>query len=153
MRRSTYIDDTVAPTEGTPPALTDKNNDGADGTLQIGGYLPLTGSLASLGPPEVAAVELAIGEVNDEGGVLGKDIEWFPGDSSDSSNFEKGAQTISSHINKGVDAIVGAASSSVSLNTLKQVTDAGILQISPAQHLAGPDDGQGRRTLLPYRSC
>ena len=94
VRRSTYIDDSVAPTEGTPPALTDKKNDGADGQLQIGGYLPLTGSLASLGPPEVAAVELAIGEINDEGGVLGKDIEWFPGDSSDSSNFDKGAQTI-----------------------------------------------------------
>lgn len=127
-----YIDDTVAPTEGTPPALTDKKNDGADGQLVIGGYLPLTGSLASLGPPEVAAVELAIGEVNDEGGVLGKPIEWVPGDSSDSANFDKGTQTINGHIAKGVDAIVGAASSSVSLNTLKLVADAGILQISPA---------------------
>ena len=46
--------------------------------LQIGGYLPLTGSLASLGPPEVAAVELAIGEINDEGGVLGKDDRVVP---------------------------------------------------------------------------
>ncbi|HEX5017216.1 MAG TPA: ABC transporter substrate-binding protein [Actinomycetes bacterium] len=127
-----YQSGEIAPTEGNPPALTDKKNDGADGQLQIGGYLPLTGSLASLGPPEVAAVELAIDEVNDEGGVLGKPIQWFPGDSSDSSNFDKGTQTIQGHISKGVDAIVGAASSSVSLNTLKLVTDAGILQISPA---------------------
>lgn len=127
-----YIADNIDPTEGTPPAFTDKINDGADGQLQIGGYLPLTGSLASLGPPEVAAVELAIDEINSEGGVLGKDIEWFPGDSSDSSNFEKGTQTIQAHIAKGVDAIVGAASSSVTLNTVKLVTDAGILQMSPA---------------------
>ncbi len=93
-----YIADSIAPTEGTPPAFTDKINDGADGQLQIGGYLPLTGSLASLGPPEVAAVELAIEEINGEGGVLGKDIEWFQGDSSDSSNFDKGTQTIQAHI-------------------------------------------------------
>jgi ABC-type branched-subunit amino acid transport system substrate-binding protein len=127
-----YQSGEIAPTEGTPPAFTDQKNDGADGQLQIGGYLPLTGSLASLGPPEVAAVELAIAEVNDEGGVLGKPIEWFPGDSSDSSNFDKGTQTIQGHIAKGVDAIIGAASSSVTLNTVKLVTDAGILQVSPA---------------------
>lgn len=127
-----YIADTIDPTEGTPPAFTNKKNDGADGTLQIGGYLPLTGSLASLGPPEVAGVELAIQQINDAGGVLGQDVEWVPGDSSDSSNFDKGTQTIQSHINKGVDAIVGAASSSVTLNTVKLVSDAGILQVSPA---------------------
>ncbi len=128
----TYIDDSIPPTEGTPPAFTDKINDGADGQLQIGGYLPLTGSLASLYAPEVAGVELAIQEINAAGGVLGKDVKWFPGDSSDSSNFEKGTQTIQGHIAKGVDAIVGAASSSVTLNTVKLVTDAGILQMSPA---------------------
>jgi ABC-type branched-subunit amino acid transport system substrate-binding protein len=127
-----YISDSIAPTEGTPPAFSDTVNDGADGQLQIGGYLPLTGSLASLYAPEVAGVQLAIDEINGEGGVLGKDIEWFPGDSSDSANFDKGTQTIQGHIAKGVDAIVGAASSSVVLNTAKLVTDAGILQMSPA---------------------
>lgn len=147
----TYIDDSVAPTEGEPPALTDKKNAGADGQLSIGGYLPLTGSLASLGPPEVAAVELAIGEINDEGGVLGKDIVWVPGDSSDSANFDKGAQTIQGHIAKGVDAIVGAASSSVSLNTLKLVTDAGILQISPAN--TSPDLTTAKDGGLYFRTA
>ena len=146
-----YQSGDIAPTEGNPPQLTDKKNDGADGTLQIGGYLPLTGSLASLGPPEVAAVELAIGEVNDEGGVLGKDVVWIPGDSSDSANFEKGTQTIKSHIDKGVDAIVGAASSSVSLNTLKLVTDAGILQISPAN--TSPDLTTAQDNGLYFRTA
>lgn len=146
-----YQSGDIAPTEGTPPALTDKTNDGADGQLQIGGYLPLTGSLASLGPPEVAAVELAISEVNDEGGVLGKPIEWFPGDSSDSANFDKGTQTIQSHIAKGVDAIVGAASSSVSLNTLKLVTDAGILQVSPAN--TSPDLTTAKDGGLYFRTA
>ena len=57
---------------------------------------------------------------------------WFHGDSSDSANFDKGVQTIDKQIQRGVDAIIGAASSSVSLNTLEQVTGAGIMQVSPA---------------------
>jgi hypothetical protein len=123
---------TVDPTEGNPPKLTDRVNDGADGQLQLGGYLPLTGSLASLGPPEVAGVELAVQEINDAGGVLSKDVVFYSGDSSDSANFDKGVATIQKQIQRGVDAIIGAASSSVTLNTLKQVTGAGIMQVSPA---------------------
>lgn len=123
---------TVEQAEGTPPALTKKVNDGADGQLTFGGYLPLTGSLASLGPPEVAGVELAVAEINDAGGVLGKDVKWLPGDSSDTTKPEVGAATIKKHLDKGVDAIIGAASSSVTLNTLDEVTGAGVLQISPA---------------------
>ncbi len=34
-------------------------------------FLPLPASLAFLGPPEVAGVDLAIKEINDAGGVLG----------------------------------------------------------------------------------
>jgi ABC-type branched-subunit amino acid transport system substrate-binding protein len=124
---------TVEATAGDPPKLTNKVNDGAaDDQLVIGGYLPLTGSLASLGPPEVAGVQLAIQQINDAGGVLGKDVKFLPGDSSDTSKPEVGAATIKKHLDKGVDAIVGAASSSVTLNTLDEVTGAGVLQISPA---------------------
>lgn len=124
---------TIDPTKGTPPKLTTRDNDGAgDGQLKFGGYLPLTGSLASLGPPEVAGVELGVQEVNQAGGVLGKDVLFFSGDSSDSSNFDKGIATIDKQIQRGVDAIVGPASSSVALNTLETVAAAGILQISPA---------------------
>ena len=140
------------PTEGTPPKLTTRTNDGADGQLQIGGYLPLTGSLASLGPPEVAGVELAVEEINEAGGVLGKEVIFYNGDSSDSSNFDKGVATIQKQISRGVDMIVGAASSSVTLNTLKQVTGAGILQVSPAATSPDLDRRRGRRAALPHVS-
>ena len=39
--------------------------------LKFGTLLPLTGTLAFLGPPEVAGVQLAINEINEAGGVLG----------------------------------------------------------------------------------
>jgi branched-chain amino acid transport system substrate-binding protein len=42
--------------------------------LKIGSLLPTTGSLAFLGPPEIAGVNLGIKEVNDAGGVLGKPV-------------------------------------------------------------------------------
>ncbi|MEO8328521.1 MAG: ABC transporter substrate-binding protein [Candidatus Nanopelagicales bacterium] len=123
---------TIDPTPGNPPKLTTKVNEGADGQLQLGGYLPLTGSLASLAAPEVAGVNLAVKEINDAGGVLGKEVIFYSGDSSDSSNFDKGVATIQKQIQRGVDTIIGPASSSVALNTLKLVTGAGIMEVSPA---------------------
>ena len=45
-----------------------------DGVLTIGTILPQTGSLAYLGPPEFAGFDLAIQEINEAGGVLGKDV-------------------------------------------------------------------------------
>ena len=39
--------------------------------LTFGTLLPQTGSLAFLGPPEFAGFNLAIQEINENGGVLG----------------------------------------------------------------------------------
>ena len=46
-----------------------------DGALTIGTLLPQTGSLAFLGPPEFAGVELAVKDINAAGGVLGKPVD------------------------------------------------------------------------------
>ena len=147
-----YESGQIEATKGSPDPLTSKDNRGAsDDQLKLGGYLPLTGSLASLGPPEVAGVELAVEEANAGGGVLGKDVLWFNGDSSDSANFDKGVQTIDKQIQRGVDAIIGAASSSVSLNTLEQVTGAGIMQVSPAN--TSPDLTVAQDSGLFFRTA
>ena len=63
------------------------------GPLTIGTLLPQTGSLAFLGPPEVAGVELAIQEINAAGGVLGKPVELVEGDSGDAST-DTATQTV-----------------------------------------------------------
>ena len=57
----------------------------SDGQLHIGTVLPQTGNLAFLGPPEFAAVELAVNDINAAGGVLGKDVLLTQGDSGDTS--------------------------------------------------------------------
>ena len=104
----------------------------ADGTLTIGTLLPQTGTLAYLGPPEFAGVDLAIKDINDAGGVLGKDVKKFDADSSDANNPGVAPQSVDRLLGQKVDAIVGAASSSVSLNVLEKITSAGVVQISPA---------------------
>jgi branched-chain amino acid transport system substrate-binding protein len=103
----------------------------ADGTLKIGTLLPQTGSLASLGPPEFAGVDLAIKEINEAGGVLGKPIEKLDSDSGDTST-NIASQSTDRLLSASVDVIVGAASSGVSKTVIDKITGAGVVQISPA---------------------
>jgi len=102
-----------------------------DGVLTIGTVLPQTGSLAFLGPPEFAGVDLALKEINAAGGVLGKEVVKIEGDSGDTSTNIASA-TVDAGLAKGVDAFVGAASSSVSLTIIDKITSAGVVQFSPA---------------------
>ena len=102
-----------------------------DGTLKIGTLLPQTGSLAFLGPPEFAGVDLAVKDINDAGGVNGKQVEVTNSDSGDTST-DTASQSVDRLLSNNVDAIIGAASSSVSLSVIDKITGAGVLQISPA---------------------
>jgi len=99
--------------------------------LTIGTLLPETGNLAFLGPPEVAGVQLAINDVNAAGGVLGQPVTLVTGDSGDAST-DTATQTVDRLLQSGVNAIVGAASSGVSLTVIDTITQAGVMQISPA---------------------
>lgn len=110
-------------------AATDGGSAGGDLTLKIGTALPQTGSLAFLGPPEEAGVALAIKDINEANKGIQVEVEW--GDSGDLDN--KAYETeIPRLLNAGVKAIVGAASSGVSLAFIDQVVGAGVLQFSPA---------------------
>ena len=102
---------------------------GGDLTLKIGTALPLTGSLAFLGPPEEAGVALAVKQVNEAN--KGVQIELTLGDSGDNDN--KAYETeIPRLLSAGVNAIIGAASSGTSLQFIDQVVGAGVIQFSPA---------------------
>ena len=122
----------------TPPAggasTTGGNTGGAaqgDGELVVGTLLPRTGSLAFLGPPEFAGVDLAVKEINDAGGVLGKPVRVIHTDSGDTKT-PIASQSVDKLRQDKADVIVGAASSSVTLSVIDKITGAGILQISPA---------------------
>jgi ABC-type branched-subunit amino acid transport system substrate-binding protein len=127
---TTYVTASAPASAVKPLTTTDVKREG-DGELKFGGLLPQTGSLAFLGAPEFAGAELAIQEINDAGGVLGKPVTWSPGDSGDTST-DIASQTADRLLGEGVDAIIGAASSSVTLTVIDKITAAGVVQYSPA---------------------
>jgi len=110
----------------------DESTTESTGALVVGSLLPQTGSLAFLGPPEVAGVDLAVQEINEAGGVLGEDVVVHHADSSDADNAEVATQSVTDLMSQGVQVVVGAAASSVTLNVIDDITGAEIVQISPA---------------------
>ena len=117
--------------------------------LKIGTLLPATGDLAFLGPPEFAGVDLAVSEIDAAGGVLGQPVVNEYGDSGDTKT-DLASQTVDSHLSKGVQVIIGAASSGVTFTVIDKITSNGVLQISPANTAPSltdyPDNGLYFRT-------
>src|SRR6056297_1874615 len=116
--------------------------------LTVGYILPETGQLAFLGPPMISGVELALSEVNDAGGVLGSEVTLLSGDEAGDTGIA--AEEASRLLAAGVDAIVGAAATGMTLAIIDQVTGAGVVQCSPSNTGPGlttyPDDGYYFRT-------
>nr|MCW2727646.1 amino acid transporter substrate-binding protein [Aeromicrobium sp.] len=124
----------------------------ADGTLTIGSLLPQTGSLAYLGPPEFAGVDLAIKDINAAGGVLGKDVVGEKADSGDTDSGIAPAET-DKLLKAGSDVIVGAASSGVSLTVIDKILSAGVVQYSPANTSTDFDQGDYAKPDLYFRTA
>jgi ABC-type branched-subunit amino acid transport system substrate-binding protein len=124
-------DDTPAGTASASPTTAAPVKVEADGALKLGTLLPQTGNLAYLGPPEFAGVKVAIDEVNAAGGVLGKPVTKVDSDSGDAST-DIASQSVDRLLSQKVDAIIGAASSGVSLTVIDKITRSGVVQFSPA---------------------
>ena len=103
----------------------------SDVPLKLGSILPTTGTLAFLGPPEIAGVDLGVKEVNEAGGVLGQDIQIVHRDSGDTTT-DIATQSVTDLLSQDVSAIIGAASSGVSKTVINQITGAGVVHFSPA---------------------
>jgi len=102
-----------------------------DGTLTVGSLLPSTGDLAFLGPPEFAGVDLAVKDINEAGGVLGKDVVAERADSGDGTP-KIAPGSVDKLLSANVDTVIGAASSSVSLSVIDKIINAGVVHFSPA---------------------
>jgi ABC-type branched-subunit amino acid transport system substrate-binding protein len=148
---TTFIEASAA-AEADVPQVPVEGTRAGDGKLVVGSILPQTGSLAFLGPPEFAGFDLAVQEINAAGGVLGQPMEGIPGDSGDATT-DTANQTVDRLLSQNVDAIVGAASSGVSLTVIDKITGAGVVQFSPAntsdELTAYPDKGLYFRSAPP----
>jgi ABC-type branched-subunit amino acid transport system substrate-binding protein len=134
-----------------PPVAVEGQREG-DGTLTLGANLPQTGSLAFLGPPMFAGFDLACQELNENGGVLGQDVTCIKGDSGDTTT-NQADQTADRQLAENIDAMIGTASSSVSLSIIDKVVSAGVTMFSPANTSTElseyPDNGLYFRTAPP----
>ena len=108
-----------------------KAEDCKDAKLSLGSLLPTTGNLAFLGAPEIAGVDLAVKEINENGGVGGACVSVLHKDSGDTTT-NTASQSEAALKSAGVDAIVGAASSGVTLSVIDKVIKDEIVQVSPA---------------------
>ena len=108
------------------------STDCAVDTLNIGTILPVTGSLAFLAPPEVAASGFAVEDINAAGGVLGNQVVINQGDSGDATTDTANTE-VDRLLAAGAQVIIGAASSGVSLTVIDKITSAGVVQFSPAK--------------------
>ncbi|MBC7725002.1 MAG: ABC transporter substrate-binding protein [Burkholderiaceae bacterium] len=134
------------PAEETPSASAAAGR-AADGVLTIGTILPQTGSLAFLGPPEFAGVDLAAAEI--KASDFSYDVNVINRDSGDGET-DIATQSATELIGLDTDVVIGAASSGVSFTFIDQMIAAGVVQISPANtspdFSAYADDGWYWRT-------
>jgi len=141
------------PTTTTPDGTTTTAGEAptGDGTLKIGYLLPKTGSLSFLGDPMIKAVEMAVEEINTAGGVGGADVELIGED--DGTDPDIAGPATDKLINAGVDLIVGAAASGVTLSVIDKITGTPIVECSPSntglQFTTYEDSGFYFRTAPP----
>jgi ABC-type branched-subunit amino acid transport system substrate-binding protein len=98
--------------------------------LKIGTILPQSGTLAFLGPPEEAGVQLGADDVN-AATDSGLAVEVVYRDSGDTTT-DTATVSVTDLLSQDVSAIIGAASSGVSKTVIDQIVAAGVVQFSPA---------------------
>ncbi len=104
----------------------------AQAEVRIGALLPLTGGLQAYGDGTLRGIELAVSQINENGGVLGQEASLVTLDTQTSPQVAlEAAKKIVSVYN--VVGIVGALASSSTIPVATSVSAfEGVLQISPA---------------------
>lgn len=100
-----------------------------DEPITVGYITPLTGDFSPLGTDNQKAVELAVEQINSEGGLLGREIDLVTHD--DQSNPDEAILAFNEIMNDEPAAIIGSAFSNSAMALLEQVEREQIPYISP----------------------
>lgn len=126
----------------------------ASDTIKIGADLELSGNVAAFGSSALDGARLAVKEINDAGGVLGKKLEIIPQD-----NASKGEESLLSAqkliSNSKVVAIIGAATSGNTLAAIPVVTEKKVPIITPSGTASKVtvDERSGKVNDFVFRAC
>ncbi len=120
----------------------------AQAQVKIGVAGPLTGSNAAFGTQLITGAELAVKDINAQGGVLGKQLVLDKAD--DACDPKQAVSAANQLVTDGVVMVDGHFCSSSSIPASKVYSDAGVVQISPASTNPTYTD-QG--TPFTFRTC
>jgi branched-chain amino acid transport system substrate-binding protein len=105
----------------------DEKSGDNSGKVRIGLEAPLSGDLQTLGEGMLNGAELAADKLNEDGGLLGKDVEIVPID--DGGDAAVGVPAVKEAIKNGLDGVVGPYNSGVGVETLPLYEKAGLVPI------------------------
>ena len=116
---------------GCGPKTGSKSAGGSSDTIKIGAIQPISGQVAAYGTQTRDAIKMAVDEINQKGGVLGKKLELIVED--DEATPEKTVNAFQKLTSKdNVVGIIGALTSKCSLAITKQANDKKVIMISPS---------------------
>lgn len=98
--------------------------------VKIGAVISETGAVASYGTEVKRGMELALGEINDAGGFAGNPITVIYKD--DSTNPDVGQKALEELIAEGVDLVIGAVGSPVTLRIAPICEEHEMILLSPS---------------------
>ncbi|HHW46817.1 MAG TPA: ABC transporter substrate-binding protein [Clostridiales bacterium] len=107
-----------------------KNESTAKNEFLIGGIGPLTGSAATYGTSVKNAAQLAIDEINENGGVNGMLLKLNFQD--DANNPEKAVNAYNTLMDAGMKVLLGTVTSQPCIAVVEESHKDGILQITPS---------------------
>lgn len=109
---------------------------GGDGALDIATIIAETGQLGAYGPGVLAAIKLAVDDINAAGGVLGQPVKLEP-NQDDASDPQKAGTAADQVINgTQAEAVIGALGSGASAAIIEKLASAGLVQCSPSNTAA-----------------
>ncbi len=103
------------------------SDDSGSDAFRVGLEAPLSGEQSVLGEGMLKGAELAAAQLNEDGGILGKDVEVVAID--DAADPATGVKAAKSAIEEGLDGIVGPYNSGVGIETLPLYIEAGLVPI------------------------
>ncbi len=126
------------------PTTTESFEPTGDGVLRVGALLSMNGDISSISAGMIAAIEVAVRDVNAAGGVLGVPVETFYRDAGAAAD-EKLESGFAELVARGVDVVIGPASPVLLERLLPLADEAGVAVIataaaSPTARSAEPAD-------------
>ncbi|MEF8831205.1 MAG: ABC transporter substrate-binding protein [Halobacteriales archaeon] len=111
---------------------TETGDDGTiEGPIPMGSILPITGALNAYGSGMQAAVQQAVDDINEAGGVRGADLKLYTRDSE--TKPQQAAQKYNSLVSsQNIVGFVGAASSGVSTTIAENLASDEVMEMSNA---------------------